>query len=116
MRRLVLTLLLLALPAAANATGGFTCRTGGERPIEVAVGVGRVAGSPLILTRLTDNRRLVPVKGAQWWLDDRELRLILTDPNAQRREVIVKARRNGRTYDGDLWRGGRRYWVRCRES
>ena len=116
MRPLVMTLLLVSLPAAANATGGFTCRTAGQRPIEVAVGFGHVPGSPLILTRLTDNRRLVPVRNAQWWLDDRELRLLLTDPNAQRREVIVKARRNGATYDGDLWRGGKRHWVRCRES
>ena len=116
MHRLALTLLLLALPAAANATGGFTCRTAGARPIVVDLGFGHVAGSPLILTRLTDNRRAVSVRSAQWWLDDRELRVVLTDPNAQRREVIVKARRNGRTYDGDLWRGGKRHWVRCRES
>lgn len=116
MRRLILTLVLLALPAAAQATGGFTCRTAGSRVVEVAVGFGHVPGSPLILTRLTDHRRTVPVKSAQWWLDERELRLILIDPGALRREVIVKARRNGHTYDGDLWRGGKRHWVRCRES
>ena len=116
MRRLLLTLFLVLFPAAAHATGGFTCRTAGARPIEVALGFGHLPGSPLILTRLTDNRRAIPVRSAQWWLDDRELRLILTDPNAQRREVIIKARRNGRTYDGDLWRGGKRVWVRCRES
>ena len=116
MHRFALTAFLVALPAAAQATGGFTCRTAGTRPIEVAVGFGHAPGSPLILTQLTDNRRLIPVRSAQWWLDDRELRVILTDPNAQRREVIVKARRNGHTYDGDLWRGGKRHWVRCRES
>ena len=116
MRRLVLTLVFLALPNVAEATGGFTCRTAGVRVVEVAVGFGHVAGAPLILTRLTDQRYSVPVKSAQWWLDDRELRLVLTDPNAHRREVIVKARRNGRTYDGDLWRGGKRFWVRCQES
>lgn len=116
MHRYVLALSLLALPTAAGATGGFTCRTAGARPIEAVVGFGHVAGSPLILTRLTDNRRAVPVRSAQWWLDDRELRLVLTDPSAQRREVIVKTRRNGRSYDGDLWRGGKRHWVRCRES
>jgi hypothetical protein len=116
MQRYILALSLLALPSAGSATGGFTCRTAGVRPIEAVVGFGHVAGSPLILTRLTDNRRPVPVRSAQWWLDDRELRLVLTDPSAQRREVIVKARRHGRTYDGDLRRGGKRYWVRCRES
>lgn len=116
MYRIALALVLAALPAAAQATGGFTCRTAGPRQIVVDLGFGHVAGSPLILTRLSDNRRAVPVRSAQWWLDDRELRLVLTDPNAQRREVIVMARRNGRTYDGDLWRGGKRQWVRCRES
>lgn len=116
MNRFALAAILISLPAAAQATGGFTCRTGGARTIEAIVGFGHVAGSPLILTRLIDNRRTVAVRSAQWWLDDRELRLILTDPDGQRREVIVKARRNGRTYDGDLWRGGKRHWVRCRES
>jgi hypothetical protein len=33
-----------------------------------------------------------------------------------RRELILKARRNGPYYDGSAWRGGRRRWVRCRES
>jgi hypothetical protein len=116
MHRLAVTLALLALPAAAQATGGFTCRTAGPRPVEVAVGFGHVPGAPLFLTRLIDHRRTVPVRSAQWWLDDRELRLILTDPHASRREVIIKARRNGPGYDGDLWRGGKRHWVRCRES
>lgn len=111
-----MALMFAALPAAAQATGGFTCRTAGPRPIEATVGFGHVAGSPLILTRLVDNRRAVAVRSAQWWLDDRELRLVLTDPNAQRREVIIKAHRNGHVYDGDLWRGGKRHWVRCRES
>jgi hypothetical protein len=56
------------------------------------------------------------VKAPQWWLNNAELRLLLTDPNAMRREVIIKARRNGHVYDGSLWRGGVRRWVRCRES
>lgn len=116
MKRLGLALILLTVPATAQATGGYTCRTAGTRPVEVALGFGHVAGSALILTRLTDGPRRVPVKSAQWWLDDRELRVVLTDPQALRREVIVKAKRNGRTYDGDLWRGGKRHWVRCRES
>jgi hypothetical protein len=33
-----------------------------------------------------------------------------------RREAIIKARRSGRAYDGNLWRGGKRHWVRCRED
>lgn len=104
------------LASPAHATGGFTCRTAGPRPVEVGLGFGHVPGSPLIAARLTDSGRVVPVRQAQWWLDNNELRLLLTDPKATRREVIVKARRNGHVYDGSLWRGGRQRWVRCRES
>ena len=102
--------------APAHATGGFVCKTGAARPIEISVGFGHVPGSPLILTRLTDNRRQVPVKDAQWWLDKDELRLVLIDPAATRRELVLRAKRSGHFYDGSLWRGGQRRWVRCREG
>jgi hypothetical protein len=110
--------LLLSLPAPARATGGFVCRTAGPRPIQVSVGFGRVAGAPLLkdATRLTLNGRNVPVTAPQWWFDGTELRLLLADPTAMRREAIIKARRSGRAYDGNLWRGGKRHWVRCRED
>ena len=52
----------------------------------------------------------------QWWLDNSELRLLLADPGAMRRELVLKAKRNGHFYDGSLWRGGQRRWVRCREG
>jgi hypothetical protein len=113
---------LLVLPLAtllaspAFATGGLVCRTAGARPIAVSLGFGHAAGSPLFAARLSDNGRNIPVSAPQWWLDDAELRLLLSDPNATRRELILKAKRNGRFYDGSLWRGGQRRWVRCRES
>ena len=102
--------------APAHATGGFVCKTGSARPIEVSVGFGHVPGSPLILTRLSDNRRQVAVKSAQWWLDNDELRLVLIDPGATRRELVLRARRSGQVYDGSLWRGGQRRWVRGRDD
>ena len=116
--------LFLALPVAlafatpAQATGGFGCRTAGANPIVVSVGFGHTAGSQLLkdVTRLSDRGRNIPVIAPQWWFDGTELRLLLTDPNAMRREAIIKARRNGQVYDGNLWRGGKRYWVRCREG
>ena len=113
-----LTLVPLAMlaTAPAHATGGLVCRTAGDRPIEVAMGFGHVPGSPLILTRLLDAGRNVPVSAAQWWLDNREVRLILVGANAMRQELLLRARRNGHTYDGSVWRGGRRHWVRCRED
>lgn len=115
---------LLALPLVlfaavpAKATGGFVCRTAGADPIQVSIGFGHAPGAPLIssATRLLENGRNVPVIAPQWWLDDNELRLLLADPSAMRRELIVKAKRNGHVYDGSLWRGGKRRWVRCREG
>jgi hypothetical protein len=110
--------MLIGVAAPAQATGGFVCRTAGPRPISVSVGFGHAPGAPLLAdaTRLLDNGRNVPVVAPQWWLDNSELRLLLADPSAMRRELILKARRNGPYYDGSAWRGGRRRWVRCRES
>ncbi len=108
--------LLLAFASPAQATGGLVCRTAGPRPIEVSVGFGHVPGAPLILTRLIDNGRTVAVTAPQWWLDNHELRLLLTDPNAVGQEVLIRATRNGHTYDGSLSRGGETRWVRCRED
>ena len=106
--------LLAATPA--HATGGLLCRTAGIRPIEVSLGFGHVAGTPLISTRLTDTGRQVPVTAPQWWFDRDEMRLLLVSPQAARQELLLKARRNGRVYDGSVWRGGQRRWVRCREA
>ena len=104
------------LTAPAQATGGFVCRTAGAKPVEVSVGFGHVPGSPLIARQLVDEGRNVSVKDAQWWLDNDELRLVLVSPQGLREEVRVRARRNGQTYDGSLWRGGLQRWVRCREG
>ena len=80
------------------------------------MGFGHVPGAPIILSRLIDNGRNVPVSAPQWWLDDREMRLVLVSAEAMRQELVLKAVRNGFSYDGSIWRGGRRRWVRCRES
>ena len=116
MKFIVCAILLAAISTPAFATGGMTCRTAGARPIEVTVGFGHVPGAPIILSRLTDNGRNVPVSAPQWWLDERELRLVLVSPSALQRELVLKAVRNGYFYDGSVWRGGKRRWVRCRES
>ncbi len=106
----------IAVPA--HATGGMVCSTAGPRPIQVVVGFGHAPGAPLLAesTRLLDDGRDVPVTAPQWWLDGSELRILLADPGAMRREAIVKTRRKGDVYDGSLWRGGKRRWVRCREG
>lgn len=118
MKTLLLALPVLLLAQPALATGGYTCRTGGAQPVTVSVGFGHAPGAPLLrdATRLVVGGRNVPVIAPQWWLDGSELRLLLADPSAMRREAIIKAKRNGSTYDGSLWRGGKRRWVRCREG
>ncbi len=116
MKHAILCLALAGLAAPAHATGGIVCRTAGPRPIEVAVGYGHVPGSPMILTRLIDNGRQVPVRQAQWWLDNSEVRLLLIAPDAHREELTLRARRNGYVYDGSVWRGAKRRWVRCQED
>ena len=117
MRALLLPPLALFLAAApAQATGGFICRTAGPSPIEASVGFGHVPGAPVIVTRLKDGGKVVPARHAQWWLDQDELRLLLIGEDAMREELLIRARRNGHSYDGSLWRDGKRRWVRCRED
>ena len=118
MKKLLLALTIAFAAAPAFATGGLVCQTAGPRPIEVSLGFGHAPGAPLIAeaTRLRDNGRTIPVTAPQWWLDNSELRLLLADPTAMRRELILKAKRNGQVYDGSIWRLGKRRWVRCRES
>lgn len=116
MKRLLLALSLVLTASPALATGGFVCRTAGTPPLIVSVGFGHVPGSPLILTRMTDSGRQVAVQSAQWWLDNKEMRLVLINPAAMREELVLRARRNGHVYDGSVVRNGRRRWVRCRED
>jgi len=117
-KALFTSVVLVGLGAPAEATGGFVCRTAGARPIQVSVGFGHAVGAPLLrdATRLMDAGRNVHVTAPQWWFDGTELRLLLADPSGLRREAIIKARRNRDSFDGNLWRGGKRHWVRCREG
>lgn len=116
MRKLIILAATILAASEAHATGGLVCRTAGPRPIEVSLGFGHVPGSPLILSRLTDVGRNIPVRSAQWWLDEQEVRLLLIDPDARREQLLLKAKRKGFVYDGSLWRSGQRRWVRCRED
>ena len=116
MKKLLLLLPLLALAVPANATGGLVCRTAGARPIEVAMVISHTAVSSVVSARLADNGREVPVALAQSWREPNVVRLDLTDNNAARHELRLRAKKNGRSYDGSVWRLGQRRWVRCRES
>ncbi len=100
----------------AFASGGLLCSTGRARSVEVRLVVSHTAVSAIVSARLIDDGRDVPVALAQAWLEPHELRVDLTDRNAQRHELRLRAKRNGRYYDGSLWRLGKRHWVRCREG
>lgn len=118
MKRLLLATTALLASAPAQATGGLVCSTAGDRPIHLSMVISHTAVPSIVSARLTDNGRGIPVVAAQSWLDTGEVRLDLTDRNAMRHEARLRAvwRRDSRSYDGSLWRGGRRHWVRCREG
>ena len=106
--------LLAATPA--HATGGMICRTAGSNPVQVALVISHTAVPSVGSARLTDNGREVPVSVAQSWLEAKELRVDLTDPQALRHELRLRVQANGRSYDGSMWRSRERRWVRCREG
>jgi hypothetical protein len=116
MNKAILIWALGAIATPAYATGGLVCRTAGANPTVLALVISHTAVSSVVSARLTDNRREVPVALAQSWLDPNEVRVDLTDKNAMRHELRLRASKNGLFYDGSLWRGGQRRWVRCREG
>ncbi len=113
---LLAALASLSVAAPAYASGGLLCRTAGARPIDLRLVISHTAVPNVVSARLIDGGREVPVGLAQSWIEPAELRVDLVDRNAQRHELRLRARKNGRVYDGSLWRGGKRHWVRCREG
>jgi hypothetical protein len=107
---------LLSVAAPAHATGGLVCRTAGARPIEAWFVVSHTVVPTIVSARLSDGGRDIPVKVAQSWLEPDEVRIDLTDSNAMRHELRLRAKLKASAYDGSLWRNGVRRWVRCREA
>lgn len=97
--------LLLAAATPAHATGGFVCEANPAKPIEVSLVFGRAAGAPLVGATLTEGGVEIPTEKAQWWIEGTELRVVLIDPNAEREEVVIKARGRGEVMVGTLKRG-----------
>ena len=112
----IATVATIAPASPARATGGLICQTAEPRPVSVSMVIGLTAVSHVVQARLSDNGVNVPVTVAQSWLDRNEFRLDLTDPNAERHELRLRARAKGDGYDGSLWRNGKPRWVRCREG
>ncbi len=107
------TVLLMAEPA--SATQGLTCRTASGSPLVLDLVLG---APPAILSpRLAIGGRSVPVAMQQSWSDQGLLWVDLArSAQATERLLRLKVRRNEATFDGHVWYGGTRRWVRCRES
>ena len=100
----------------ASATGGFLCRTASGPQIEIAIGFGHVPGAPVVSRRLVVEGREVPAVVPQWWLNDEEMNLQMTTPDALESLLVMRTARKGPHYDGQVtWRGATR-WIRCKES
>lgn len=113
---LIFAAAVLGITAPAHATGGLVCRTAGANPVEAWLVVSHAVVPSVVSAWLSDSGRNVAVKVAQAWLEPNEIRIDLTDPNAMRHELRIRAKINGSVYDGSLWRNGVRRWVRCREG
>jgi len=77
--------------------------------------MGHDASASIFEAHLSDRGREIAISVRQSWLNGDEFRLLLLSPDAGREEVLINARLNEATgtYDGSLWRAGRRRWVRC---
>ena len=122
MRIAILTALAaFVLPSAAAATGGFDCRATDRSGLRISGVTGRGIVTPLVSARLSAPGRMISTSGerpqaaiGQSWIDSREIRLDLVDPQAMRFEARLRARitlRNQAT--GTLVRAGRTHPVRC---
>ena len=117
MKKLLLVPALALFAASpAYATSSLLCSTAGANPIEVHLVIGNNAVSAIFQARLIDKGRNIPVTVAQSWLERNEVRADLVDPNIERHELRLRAKLRGKYYDGSIWRGGKRRWVRCREG
>ena len=118
---LLLAAPVLVLAAPAIATGGFDCRATDGSGIGLSGTIGHVAGSPLVAAVLVLDGRTLPTATARpqvaigrSWIDAREIRVDLVDPQATRFEAKLRVRimtRLGAT--GTLRRDGATHPVRC---
>ena len=100
----VMTAALASSPAAA--TGGLLCTTAAKPEIKVSIGFGHVPGAPIVAKHLRVDGKKIAVQAPQWWLDDEEMRLELTDA-ATNTLLLARTKRNGWTYDGQVtWAEG----------
>src|SRR5687767_757274 len=87
----------LTASAPALATGGFECRATDRSGIQVSGVIGHGIASPLVSVRLVEARRALSTTGerptlaiGQSWIDSREIRLDLVDPQGFRYEARLR--------------------------
>ena len=109
---------ITAAPAAtpAAATGGLLCTTAAKPEIKVSIGFGHVPGAPIVAKHLWVDGEKIPVQAPQWWLDDEEMRLEFTDAEMMNTLLVMRTKRNGWTYDGQVTWAGKIHWIRCKEN
>lgn len=121
MKRILAIALLACAATPAAATGGYVCTTEGSAPIEVAIVTGHGVAPMIAQVRLTEGERTLSTAGdapglaiLQSWIDEREIRLDLTDPGVRGYEARVRAETTGALEArGTLERGGKTYRLRC---
>ena len=118
---LIAAVAALTAAAPALATGGFECRATDGSGLRISGVVGHGIASPLGAVQLIEGRRMLSTADArpaiaigQSWIDSREIRLDLVDPQGLRYEAQLRTSRMLRNQGtGTLIRNGRRHPVRC---
>ena len=118
MRNLPSIAAMIAVSASspAAATGGLLCTTAAEPEIKVSIGFGHVPGAPIVAKHLWVDGKKIPVQAPQWWLDDEEMRIELTDTDMMHTLLVMRTKRNGWNYDGQVTWAGKTHWIRCKEN
>ena len=120
-RALLLAMPLLLAASPALATGGFDCRTTDRSDMVMSGTIGRVIGTPLVAAHLRIGDRTLATTDPEpeitivrSWIDAREIKVDLADPQAERFVAQLRARIGARGRGtGTLVRDGVTHPVMC---
>jgi hypothetical protein len=120
-RTFFLGLPMLFVAGPAFATGGFACETTDGSGIAIGGTIGHVVGAPLVgawlevggrMRATTDTPPALSV--GRSWIDEREIRVDLVDPNFERLEAQLRVQTtDGGEARGTLVLGRASHPVRC---
>lgn len=120
-RASILAIPLLALSTPAVATGGYSCRTPGPKPIHLSIVTGHGVAPMIAQVRIVEGAKIWSTAGPdpslailQSWIDERELRLDIVDPKLRTYQAQLRTRMmNSSTATGTLLRNGVKHHIRC---